>query len=187
MRIVAGIHRSRRIEAPKGIETRPTLDKTREAVFSSLGGMFDGGIVLDLYAGSGAIGLEAISRGFEHAYFCDPSFRSVQAIRNNIASLREEERTTVLKMTDFSALSLLKEKRVRFDLVYLDPPYAKQHNRKILCYLSDEKMLNDGARVVIESDRNDERIERCGVLVCRKSVDYGISRISYYEILQEME
>ena len=77
MRIVGGIHSSRRLTAPDGKETRPTLDKVREAVFSSLGGFFDGGVVLDLYAGSGAVGLEAVSRGCDHAVFADPSRKAI--------------------------------------------------------------------------------------------------------------
>ena len=106
MRIIAGEYRSRKIETRSGNETRPTLDKVREAVFSSLGGMFDGGMVLDLYAGSGANGLEALSRGFDYAVFADISKDAINIIRKNIESLRCQEKTKVLHMPDKKVLSL---------------------------------------------------------------------------------
>ena len=108
MRIVAGEYSSRKIEAPKGNTTRPTLDKVREAVFSSLGGFFAGGVFLDLYAGSGANGLEAISRGFDQAVFVDNSRDAVSVIRRNIASLGCQDKCRVLPMRADKALHLLK-------------------------------------------------------------------------------
>ena len=136
MRIVAGTYSSRRIEAPKGNNTRPTLDKVREAVFSSLGGFFAGGSFLDLYAGSGANGLEALSRGMDEAVFVDSSRDAVQVIKKNIQSLGCKEQCRVLPMKDMKALLLLKEEGRQFDIVYLDPPYARETNKAVLAYLS---------------------------------------------------
>ena len=128
MRIIAGEFASRRLETKKGNATRPTLDKVKEAVFSSLGGYFDGGNVLDLYAGSGAVGLEALSRGMDNAYFSDNDRIACTVIRNNIASLKVEERTKVYPIADMKMLSRMKEEGKKFRLIYLDPPYAKQKN-----------------------------------------------------------
>ena len=128
MRIIAGTYASLRLETLKGQATRPTLDKVKEAVFSALGGMFDGGTMLDLYAGSGAIGLEAVSRGMNQAVLVDQSHAAAEIIRKNIALLGCQKQTRLLAMNDRKALSLLAKEGVQFDLVYLDPPYEKQHN-----------------------------------------------------------
>ncbi len=187
MRIVAGEYSSRRIEAPKGNTTRPTLDKVREAVFSSLGGMFDGGSFLDLYAGSGANGLEALSRGFDDAVFVDVSRDAINVIKANIRTLRCEERTKVMPVKDMRALQMLSAEGRKFDAVYLDPPYAKQHNDEILAYLCEHDMLNEDARVIIESLKEDTFNDSYGDLKPYKEAVYGISRITYYRYRTENE
>ena len=181
MRIVAGKFGSRRIETRKSNDTRPTLDKVREAVFSSLGGMFEGGCVLDLYGGSGAVGLEAVSRGFDAAVECDLNREACAVIRKNIESLHCEDQVTVLCMKDVKALSVCKQKGMKFDLVYLDPPYAKQQNLMILQKLVEYGLLNEEADVVIESDQKDHFEETIGTLVPLKEKEYGITRITYYK------
>ena len=184
MRIVAGEYSSRKLETLKGDATRPTLDKVREAVFSSLGGFFAGGAVLDLYAGSGAIGLEALSRGMDQTVFVDSSREAVRVIRNNIASLKAGERSRVLCTKAVSALDILHGEGRKFDLVYLDPPYARQENDKILRLLEEYQLLNQGARVVIESLKEDPQPEDTESIRFHKDAVYGITRIRYY-ICQE--
>lgn len=180
MRIVAGEFSSRIIEAPKGNETRPTLDKVREAVFSSLGSYFDGGTFLDLYAGSGANGLEAISRGMDNAVLVDISRESIECIKRNIETLKVKEKCRVLKMKDFKALELLKEEGYIFDLVYLDPPYKKQHNDEVIKYLIDNKMLNNNSKIIIESDIEDEYLDSYKGFKKIKEAKYGQTKIIYY-------
>jgi len=178
VRIIAGEYSSRRIEAPRGMNTRPTLDQVREAVFSSLGGMFEGGSFLDLYAGSGANGLEAVSRGFSHSTFVDSSREAVTVIKKNIQTLKCNDFCTVLCMKDSAALKKLSEEK--FDCIYMDPPYAKQKNAEILAFLSDHEMVKPGGRVVIESAKEDEFKEDYEHLYYEKDKVYGIVRITYY-------
>lgn len=180
MRIIAGEFGSRRIEAPAGMSTRPTLDKVREAVFSALGGSFEGGDMLDLYAGSGANGLEALSRGMDRAVFVDNDRRAVSAIRKNIASLNVKNRTEILSCTDLKALSILKEEGRKFALIYMDPPYAKQKNNEILSLISEYGLLEAGGMAVIESLKEDEFHDEFEHLQFEKDRVYGISRITYY-------
>ncbi|NCB33485.1 MAG: 16S rRNA (guanine(966)-N(2))-methyltransferase RsmD [Erysipelotrichia bacterium] len=180
MRIVAGIYSSRRLIAPDGISTRPTLDKVREAVFSSLGGSFEGGVCLDLYAGSGAVGLEALSRGMDRVVLVDQSRKAVEIIRKNTQSLKAEDRVQILCMKDTAALKLLQQQGVQMSLVYLDPPYAKQHNEEVIRLLDEYKLLKPGADVVVESAKEDINPEQCGGLTRRHEALYGISRITYY-------
>ena len=181
MRIVAGKYSSRRLDTLPGNDTRPTLDKVREAVFSSLGGFFEGGNMLDLYAGSGAVGLEALSRGMDHIVLVDKSRAAAEIIRKNIASLKAEEQTTVLPVSDLKALNILQERGMRFDLVYLDPPYAKERNMEILRKLQEYDLLAEKARVVVESDKEDLYEPFVINLVRYKEAIYGITRISYYQ------
>ena len=179
MRIVAGTYSSRRIEAPRGNNTRPTLDKVREAVFSSLGGFFAGGSFLDLYAGSGANGLEALSRGMDEAVFVDSSRDAVQVIKKNIQSLGCKEQCRVLPMKDMKALLLLKEEGRQFDIVYLDPPYARETNKAVLAYLSEHHMVKKNGYVVIESAKEDTFDADHGYIKYVKDKVYGITRITY--------
>lgn len=180
MRIIAGEYRSRRIETRDGNGTRPTLDKVREAVFSSLGGMFSSGNILDLYAGSGANGLEALSRGYDQAIFVDTSHEAIQMIQKNIRNLKCEDRTKVMHMNDKKALKILSSEQRKFDLVYLDPPYSSQHNDQILELLQSYELLNPKAVVVIESLKQDEFKNTYGTLKPYKEATYGITRITYY-------
>ena len=150
MRIIAGEFSSRTIKTLKGTATRPTLDKVREAVFSSLGGFFDGGKMLDLYAGSGAVGIEALSRGMSFAYFVDKNYEAIRIIKENITALNLEDKTKVLSMLDTNALHYFTENHIKFDLVYLDPPYALQQNEKIIGILDEKGLLTSSARIVVE-------------------------------------
>ena len=184
MRIIAGTYASRRLETLKGQATRPTLDKVKEAVFSALGGMFDGGTMLDLYAGSGAIGLEAVSRGMNQAVLVDQSHAAAEIIRKNIALLGCQKQTRLLAMNDRKALSLLAKEGVQFDLVYLDPPYEKQHNEEVMTYLVEHGMLKNGARVVIEAKKEENYTQTFGPLQYQKEKVYGIVKITYYRFEQ---
>jgi 16S rRNA (guanine966-N2)-methyltransferase len=122
--LTGGIHRSRRLFAPEGRDTRPTRALVREALFNMLHGACEGVQVLDLFAGSGALGFEAISRGAERATFCDRRAEAIGVIRKNAALLREEDRCLFLLMDWHQALRQLSARGQRFDLVFLDPPYG---------------------------------------------------------------
>jgi 16S rRNA (guanine966-N2)-methyltransferase len=147
MRIVAGRYKGRRLRMPRSAATRPTADRVREALFSMLGDVSDVR-VLDLYAGSGALGLEALSRGAESAVFVERDPRAAAAIRANIdlvganAELRQQD-----------ALGFLASHRGTFDLVFCDPPYDS--GPRIAGQLAERlpALLSEGARIVTESDK----------------------------------
>lgn len=181
MRIVAGKFSSRKLKTLEGTSTRPTLDKVKEAVFSSLGGFFDGGTFLDLYAGSGAIGLEAISRGVDHAYFVERLFPASKIIHENIHLLHCENQSTVLKMSAIQALEEFSSQGLKFDFVYLDPPYALQENEKIMRILEEKSLLNEYAKVIVESLKEDCFPNQIGNLINYKEAIYGITKITYYK------
>lgn len=150
MRVVAGSVRGRRIAAPPGTDTRPTTDRVREAMFNALGslGAVDGAVVADLFAGSGALGIEALSRGAASAHFVESDRRAVAVIEENLATLGLDDRGVVLRRPVEGALDDLP---APLDLVLADPPYAFEGWAALLGAVAPR--LADDGLVVIESGR----------------------------------
>ncbi|MBQ1946362.1 MAG: 16S rRNA (guanine(966)-N(2))-methyltransferase RsmD [Clostridia bacterium] len=179
MRIIAGSMRSRTIVAPKGNDTRPTLDRTRESLFSIIAGNCIDARVLDLYAGSGALALESISRGAESAVVCDCSREAAKAIRQNIETLKLQEEVRFLFMQDLQAVALLGKEKAQFDLVFLDPPYRISTDPACKA-MAEAGILMDGALVVIEHDvRVTPAPEKCYELIDKRQ--YRDTVISFYQ------
>ncbi|MBQ1340935.1 MAG: 16S rRNA (guanine(966)-N(2))-methyltransferase RsmD [Erysipelotrichaceae bacterium] len=178
MRIISGKYGSRKLKTLTGNNTRPTEDRVREAVFSRLGPYFNGGIILDLFAGSGAISLEALSRGFDFAYLVDVSKEAVSVIYSNISDLKVQDQTKVLNTSYKSALTKLKNLELQFDLIYLDPPYNKGIEIEALELITQYDLLKDDGTIVIETDKRTEP-EINSPYILEKTATYGINRISY--------
>lgn len=124
MRIVGGSHRNRKLVAPKGIITRPTSERLREALFNICQGYIEGAHFLDLFAGSGAMGLEAVSRGAASATFIDADKSSIQCVKQNVQNLSMEDRAQVFCGDVFSSLEKLMKQGKQYGIIYADPPYA---------------------------------------------------------------
>lgn len=153
MRIVAGRFRGRRLTAPPGLDTRPTGDRVRESLFSILGPL-DGLLVLDLFAGTGALGLEALSRGAAHATFVERDRRALTALRSNVSALGLGADEASVVETDYRrALRDAGARGEAYDLVLLDPPYRDAPRFAPVLEVALRPLLRDGARVVTESDR----------------------------------
>ena len=129
MRIIAGKFGGRRLKAVPGMKTRPTTDKVKESMFNIIGPYFDGGNVLDLFAGSGGLSIEAVSRGADQAYLIDRQYQAIKTIKENVAVTKAEDQFQIFKTDARKALTKLAEKQIKFDLVFLDPPYKQQKNR----------------------------------------------------------
>ena len=171
MRIVGGKYRHRLISFPLDMEhTRPTKDRIREAIFSAIGDI-EGTTVLDLYAGSGAIGIEALSRGAKYATFVDISPLAIKTIKSNLTSLKiPEVDYRIIKNKDIDALKIFKENKDRFDVVFLDPPYETGEYEKIVSLLYEYDLLSDKAILVLESNR-DIKLE---------NIDYSKNKAYHY-------
>ena len=183
MRIVAGKHRGRAIAVPPGRDVRPTADRVREAVFNSLchgnarigdGDAVRGAIVLDAFAGTGAMGLEAVSRGAEHVTLMDIDPTALAACRRNVAALGEQDRVAVLGGDCLHAVRPARP----CDLVFLDPPYRSGLAGAALAALADAGWIAPGALCVAETAANEtvEAPDRFAVLDERR---YGAARITY--------
>lgn len=180
MRVVAGTLRSRKIEAVEGMETRPTADKIKEAVFSRIGPYFQGGRMLDCYAGSGNVGIEAYSRGIEHVVCADSSRKAIQTIKKNLTTLKIAPYFEVHERKIEEVIEQCHQKGYVFDLIYMDPPYRSQKNEELIQKISDYDMLSEDGVIVIESLKEDSFSEKIGQYECVKSATYGITKISYY-------
>ena len=156
MRIVAGQHRSRRLAVPPGKGVRPTSDRAREAIFSSLGSVVVEARVLDLFAGSGAMGLEALSRGAAHCLFVERDVQALAVIKTNVVALEERERSTIEKANALTVLKRLVEAGETFDLIVADPPYATVAKlAPTLAELLPQALAPNG-RIVVETAVGDE-------------------------------
>ncbi|RVU70656.1 MULTISPECIES: 16S rRNA (guanine(966)-N(2))-methyltransferase RsmD [Lactobacillus] len=162
MRIISGKFAKRNLFTLKSRKTRPTSDKVKESLFNSLGQFFKSGQVLDLYGGSGALGIEAVSRGCEHATLVDINYAAVEIIKKNVALTRAPESFSVYKMPSSVALKRFAEEGKKFNLVFLDPPYAKQKIAADMKKMLDLQLLNQQAIIVAETDDQTELPEVSG-------------------------
>jgi 16S rRNA (guanine966-N2)-methyltransferase len=175
VRIVAGSARGRTLAAPRGATTRPTSDKVRGAIFNLLGQFFEGGAVLDLYAGSGALALEALSRGFARAVCVEEERAAAEAIARNAAACGFAERVEVRREPVERALARLP--RGAFALAFLDPPYAAGPEAALAAL---PPLLAPGATAVAEHDRRRPPAEAYGALALVDRRAYGDTGISIY-------
>ncbi len=177
MRIIGGKHRSRQLKMVGKITTRETADMVRESVFNMLGGTVNG-VVLDLFAGSGSYGLEAISRGASHATFVDLDVDAIKTIKTNANMLKEEAHATLIVKDAMKYLTLLKDDQF-FDLVFIDPPYELDVYIDVISMLSSH--IHPNGLVVCESKKQIVLPEAMGDFEKIKDKTYGIKRISIYE------
>lgn len=183
VRIIAGDARGRRIEVPAGA-TRPTADRVREAIFNVLGQRFAGERVLDLYAGSGAMGFEALSRGAGRATFVDLAKEATRACEKNARTLGWEERVEVRRGDAVRMLGRLEEAGRRFDLAFVDPPYPVGPE-PALHALGDSRLLEPGGVVVVEHESRWRSEDRYGILTRTDRRRFGATSITWFEAKRE--
>ncbi|MFC4617232.1 16S rRNA (guanine(966)-N(2))-methyltransferase RsmD [Camelliibacillus cellulosilyticus] len=152
MRVISGSCKGRPLKPVPGNQTRPTTDKVKETIFNIIGPYFQGGQALDLYGGSGALGIEALSRGMEKAIFIDRSALALQTIRQNLSICGLIASAAVYRNDAHRALRLLKKKNESFDLIFLDPPYKEARLRRDLGAIAKLEILNPHGLIVTEHD-----------------------------------
>ena len=156
MRIIGGKARGTKLYTLDGLDTRPTLDRVKESLFNILQNDISESIVLDLFSGSGSIGLEFISRGANKAYLCDSSKNAVKIIKQNVEKTHLQGQVEILNM-DFKR-ALLNLKDIKFDLIYLDPPYKTTFITEALEIILDIDCIKEDSMIIFETDEK-ERIE----------------------------
>lgn len=183
LRIIAGIYKNRKLELPPSNITRPTMDRVREAVFSSIDSDITNSVFLDLFSGSGIIGLEAISRGALKVYLNDASNKAIEVIEKNVNSLNCAKNVVISKKDYSTCLNDLSSDHIKFDIVYIDPPYEMKLIKKILDKLVELNLLNDNALVIFESLEEGFVDERFNLKVYK----YGNKYVSKYTLKEKYE
>lgn len=178
MRVVAGNYGGRPLKTLAGKTTRPTTDKVKGAIFNIIGPYFEGGRVLDLFSGSGSLAIEAVSRGMDNAVMVEKDRSAQLVIAENIKMTKEEKKFQLLKMPAERALANLSG---QFNLVLLDPPYAKESIVANLEEMQEKDLLADDVIVVCETDKDVDLPENIGQLSMSKEKVYGISKVTIYE------
>lgn len=177
MRVVAGEFGGRPLKTLAGTNTRPTTDKVKGAMFNMIGPYFEGGRVLDLYAGSGSLAIEAISRGMAEAVLVEKHSGAQAIILDNIKMTKSEDQFDLLKASAEQALDRL---RGTFDLVLLDPPYAKENIVEMVTALEERQLLSDDVMIVCETDKSVVLPEEISAFGIWKEKVYGISKVTVY-------
>lgn len=155
MRIISGKARGTKLYTLEGLNTRPTLDRVKESLFNIIQNKLLNATVLDLFAGSGALGLESISRGANKAILCDDNYNSINIIKKNIEKCHFEENIELLYKDYKKCLNQINEK---VDIAFIDPPYAKNIAVDAIKIILDKKILNDDALIILETDDEEREI-----------------------------
>jgi 16S rRNA (guanine(966)-N(2))-methyltransferase RsmD len=176
MRVITGTARGRRLKTPKNIETRPTSNSVKEAIFSIIQFNIDGAIIADLFAGTGQLGIEALSRGAKRAYFAENNPENAALIRENIkiCGFLDNSEVSIL-----SAAAFLKKEDINFDIVFLDPPYGQDLVNRTLPHLIP-KMNPDGI-IVCEHEKEYKILETCENFSVHKTYKHGKKSITIYK------
>ena len=156
MRVISGTAKGCKLSSIDDLSTRPTLDRVKEPLFSIIQNYLPEANVLDLFAGSGALGIEALSRGSKHCTFCDKSYKSIQMLKENINKTRMEEKSTILNVDYNKCLEGLKEK---FDVIFIDPPYKQDIAVKAIKKIVDLKILSKDGIIILETDEEERELE----------------------------
>jgi 16S rRNA (guanine966-N2)-methyltransferase len=155
MRIISGISKGRRLVTPKNRSIRPTSDRVKESIFNILGDEVEGKVVLDLFAGTGNLGIEALSRGAKKAFFVEKGRESLRLIQKNLAQCHLEEQSEILTKEVNRAIGILKQRGESFDLILMDPPYEKGWVQKTLTKLNSHPIYHENSILVIEHGRRE--------------------------------
>lgn len=183
MRVIAGKYRSRPLRSLKGQALRPTSDRLRETLFNILGSRIDGAAFVDLYAGTGAIGIEALSRGARQVIFIEHHAPAAKLIRRNLDSLEIKTGAEILAMDAMRGIERLLARRVHADFVFLDPPYAADEEyERTLEFLGDSPPLTAEGRVIVERLRRREVAPRFGALERVRVVEQGDAALDFYRL-----
>ena len=183
MRIIAGAYRGRLLKTLRGLEVRPTSDRLRETLFNVLGPAVAGSVFVDCYAGSGAVGLEALSRGAAQVFWIEENAAAARVIEKNLAALGGSQQARTVRTRVSAGLRRLEQQGVRAHFCFLDPPYAAlQDAVRNLRWLSASALMLPEGVIILEHSRKDASPERVGAWRRTRQVQQGSSSLSFYRL-----
>lgn len=186
MRIIAGKFRSRLLRSPRGLDIRPTSDRLRETLFNVLTAgnpeALEGSVWVDLFAGTGAVGIEALSRGAATVYFVEPSKRAMEVIRENLQSVGVKGGFEVLQQESARAIPLLERRQIKASFIFLDPPYQLHQEYTTTLQALGNSFLSERALVIAEHDKRFDPGEKFGSLRRVRQLAQGDAALSFYQL-----
>lgn len=181
MRVIAGSKKGFKLKGPKSKDIRPTEDRIKESLFNILGYIDENSLVLDLFAGTGSIGIEFLSRGAKKVYFVDKSYESIRCIDENLKHTCLKDSAEILKKDAFKALDLLREKDIKFDYIFIDPPYGRNLLERVLIKIDEVNILREEGLIVLEHERNYVLNHIFNSLIKIDSRNYGDKSLSFFK------
>jgi 16S rRNA (guanine966-N2)-methyltransferase len=183
MRVIAGKYRSRRLKGPVAMRVRPTSDRLRETLFNILGPSIADSYFVDLFAGTGAVGIEAISRGARDVFFVESSAKAARLVRDNLASLEIRTGAEVIEADAIRGLERLAARRLIADFIFLDPPYEKADEySEVLEFLDASHLIAPRGIVIVEHFSKMELPQRLDRLECTREIEQGDTLLSFYRL-----
>ena len=180
MRIVAGTYRHREIDYPKNNSTRPTMDKVRESIFAMINPYIDGSMCLDLFSGTGAMGIEALSENARYCYFVDCNKYAIEVTNKNIDKVCEKSKSKVICMDYLKSLQYFSKLGIKYDIIFIDPPYGKIKIKDVIDNILKYDILNDNGVLVCEYEDEDLSDDYMGLSLI-KDRRYGRVFIKIYK------
>ncbi|PWW06351.1 16S rRNA (guanine(966)-N(2))-methyltransferase RsmD [Paenibacillus cellulosilyticus] len=187
MRVIAGTAKGRPLKAVPGMNTRPTTDKVKEAIFSMIGPYFDGGLALDLFAGTGGLGIEVLSRGADKAIFIDREKISIDVIRQNVNAANLADRSEIYRNDADRAVKAMAKRGEQFRYIFLDPPYKMTNMDEMLLSIAAHNLVEPDAIIVVEHDSSHLYPEQFGGFIQRKYAKYGETAVTIYDYQPEQQ
>lgn len=180
MRIISGSAKGIRLKTPYGMETRPTADRVKESVFNILGAALAEARVLDLFAGTGSLGIEALSRGADSALFIDRSIASVKLVKENLKLAKLSEKGKVIKADSLNMLERLSQDKYQFDLIFCDPPYNKGFVAAVLSRIDASTILASDGIIIVEHSKHEEINSEFNQIKQKRTQKYGETLVSFF-------
>ena len=186
MRVISGIAKGKKLKAPPGYDTRPVTDRIKEALFNVIGSDIRNAKFLDLFAGSGSVGIEALSRGADLVILVDSGREAVRTIHHNLKSCGFEVGYEVYRQDVFVAIRALFNREIKFDLIYIDPPFTNEKLfEQVLTTLDKQVIINPDGIIIIRAPRRKSLPPVFENLHCYRANDYGGSTLYYYHLIKE--
>lgn len=185
MRVISGEKKGFKLKAPKGKDTRPTEDRIKESMFNILKNIDESSLALDLFAGSGSIGIEFLSRGANMAYFVDKSNFSIKAIKDNLDHTDLLSRSKIIKNDSIKAIKLLGKKNIKFNYIFIDPPYESDLINKVVENIWKENILAKGGIIILEHEKKLYLPNKMHGLEKIDERNYGSKSLTFYTYNKE--
>jgi len=185
MRIITGKVRGHKLITPKDWDIRPTSDRVKGSIFNIIQDYLYDAIVVDLFSGTGNLGIEALSRGAKKAYFIDANKESINIIRKNLYNTNLNDMAEIIHDDVIFAINKLAIKNVQADIIFIDPPYKQGLSQRALQDIAKKNILNDLGIIIVEHDKSEKLPEQIESLIKFRKKDYGSTGVSFYEEREE--